>query len=191
MNIFRLVLYYIKYPFFLGHIVCYLISNNKSKIDKDVFINNKWRRCNSFKGINALVFLLQEDVFFRTLFYVRIGRLSYLISWLFKGDNTFHPNDRIGGGILLFHPYSTVLNAKSVGDNLVIHQCTTIGNKSNLKEDECPIIGANVQIGANACIIGSITIGDNSIIGAGSVVVKDVPANAIVAGNPAKIIRFI
>lgn len=48
----------------------------------------------------------------------------------------------------------------------------------------------NVTVGANAVIIGNITIGNNVIVGAGSVVVKDVPDNAIVAGNPARIIKF-
>ena len=46
-----------------------------------------------------------------------------------------------------------------------------------------------MNIGSNSCIIGHVTIGDNVIIGAGSIVVKDVPSNVVVAGNPAKIIR--
>ncbi len=48
-----------------------------------------------------------------------------------------------------------------------------------------------MNIGSNSCIIGHVTIGDNVIIGAGSIVVKDVPSNVVVAGNPAKIIRHI
>ena len=52
-----------------------------------------------------------------------------------------------------------------------------------------PIIGDNVYLGANVCIIGDIKIGNNVIVGAGAVVVKDVPDNCIVAGNPARIIR--
>ena len=53
-----------------------------------------------------------------------------------------------------------------------------------------PIIGNTVNLGANVVIIGNIHIGDNVIVGAGSVVVKDIPDNCIVAGNPARIIRF-
>lgn len=52
-------------------------------------------------------------------------------------------------------------------------------------------IGNNVWIGGKAIICPGVTIGDNSVIGAGSVVVKDVPANVVVAGNPAKIIRYM
>lgn len=54
-----------------------------------------------------------------------------------------------------------------------------------------PIIGNNVTLGASVTIIGEIHIGDNVIIGAGSVVVKDVPNNVVIAGNPAKIIHTI
>ncbi len=53
-----------------------------------------------------------------------------------------------------------------------------------------PIIGDNVSLGCNVTILGGIHIGNNVTVGAGSVVVKDVPDNCIVAGNPAKIIRF-
>lgn len=53
-----------------------------------------------------------------------------------------------------------------------------------------PIIGNNVIIGANCVIIGDVSIGDGAIIGAGSVVTKSVPQNAIVVGNPAKIIKY-
>ncbi|MDO5463801.1 MAG: DapH/DapD/GlmU-related protein [Akkermansia sp.] len=54
---------------------------------------------------------------------------------------------------------------------------------------DCALVGDNVEIGANVTIIGGVKIGNNSVIGAGSVVVKDVPANCVVAGNPAKIIK--
>jgi putative colanic acid biosynthesis acetyltransferase WcaB len=53
----------------------------------------------------------------------------------------------------------------------------------------CPIIGDRVDIGANSVILGPIRIGSDAVIGAGSVVVKDVPAGATVVGNPARVIR--
>lgn len=54
-----------------------------------------------------------------------------------------------------------------------------------------PIIGDYVVIGAHAIIIGPIMVGDHAVIGAGAVVIKDVPPYAVVAGNPAKIIKYI
>lgn len=64
--------------------------------------------------------------------------------------------------------------------------CTTLGKKG----DNRPVIGDNVSLGCNVTIIGGVHIGNNVTVGAGSVVVKDVPDNCIVAGNPAKVIRY-
>ncbi|WP_298533201.1 serine acetyltransferase [uncultured Algibacter sp.] len=97
---------------------------------------------------------------------------------------------KIGGGLVCFHPFSTVINAKSIGRNFEFRNGLTIGNKFN-DNNYLPVIGNNVTVGANVCIIGDIKIGDNVIIGAGSVVVKSVPSNTIIAGNPAKIIKSI
>lgn len=84
------------------------------------------------------------------------------------------------------HPYATILNAESIGSNFPCIHCTTIGAYKGR-----PIIGNNVSLGANVTIIGSVRIGYNVTIGAGSVVVKDIPDNCVAAGNPAKIIKFI
>ena len=89
--------------------------------------------------------------------------------------------------ISVAHPYATVLNAKKIGSNFSCKNNTTIGIK---RSNEKPTIGNHVQIGANAVIIGDIRIGDNVIVGAGAVVVKDIPDNAVVVGNPARIVRI-
>ena len=136
-----------------------------------------------------LLFLLHYDSCFRTLFYHRIGPMRFaLIGWYRPGDKYFRISrtTKIGKGFKLFHPYSTIVNAESLGDNCHIAQCTTIGYSSKGR----PTIGNNVGISAHCVIIGNITIGNNVIVGAGSVVVKDVPENCVVAGNPARIIRY-
>ena len=84
-----------------------------------------------------------------------------------------------------------VIGSKTVlGENVTIYQNVTTGNRfSNLGDGPAPVIGNNVIIFANACILGGITIGDNSVIGAHSLVLEDVPPNSVVYGVPAKVIK--
>jgi putative colanic acid biosynthesis acetyltransferase WcaB len=92
----------------------------------------------------------------------------------------------------LYHGQALVVNKTTIiGKNCVLRNSTTIGHKklADGTFSGCPRIGNHVDIGANVCIIGDITVGDNVIIGAGSVVTKDVPANCIVVGNPARILE--
>lgn len=72
-----------------------------------------------------------------------------------------------------------------MGKNCMVNQCVTTG----WSHEVVPTIGNNVWIAAGAVVIGPITIGDDVIIGANSVVTKDIPSHSIVAGNPGKIIK--
>lgn len=101
---------------------------------------------------------------------------------------------KIGKGLIIHHGRATVLNKKVVlGNNITLKHNTTIGNKEDLDGLDLgsPVIKDNVVIGPNSVILGPITIGENAIIGAGSVVTKDVEPFSIVAGNPAILIRKI
>ena len=97
----------------------------------------------------------------------------------------------IGKGLSLYHGQALVVNKSTViGAHCVLRNSTTIGHKklADGSFSGCPRIGNHVDIGANVCIIGDIIIGDNVIIGAGSVVTKDVPSNCTVVGNPARVL---
>ncbi len=174
---------------YVPHFIVYAIVGAQSKINSDLEaisgqLNIKLPR------IVQLLYQLHNNRYFRHVFYYRIGPMfDLLISWYRPGDKYFWIpfSTKIGSGIKYAHPYSTVLNAESIGDNFYCLHCTTIGKKG--PGERRPRIGNNVTVGCHAAIIGDITIGNNVTIGAGSVVVKDVPDNCIVAGNPARIIK--
>ncbi|WP_205625710.1 serine acetyltransferase [Mangrovimonas xylaniphaga] len=128
---------------------------------------------------------------FAMIFFWRLKRRPWYHG-LFTKD--FHckifKSTPIDGGMMCYHPFATVINAKSIGKNFQFRNGLTIGNKAN-DNSLIPTIGNDVTVGSNVAIIGDISIGDHVIIGAGSVVVKDVPSNVVIAGNPAKIIRSL
>lgn len=99
---------------------------------------------------------------------------------------------KIGKGFYIGHPTSIVISEGAIlGDNVRLLQCTTIGDNMHKAIDgrKSPIIGNNIDIGANVSIIGPVIIGDNVIIGAGSVVVKNISNNKVAVGNPAKEVK--
>ncbi|QEM11995.1 serine acetyltransferase [Mucilaginibacter rubeus] len=95
-------------------------------------------------------------------------------------------NTKVGAGLQIWHGSGLVVNFESViGENVLLRQSTTIGNK--YYGSKCPRIGNNVDIGAHCVIIGDVEVGDNSVIGAGTIVTKSIPANSVAYGNPVKI----
>ena len=100
-----------------------------------------------------------------------------------------NPACRIGKGIMLDHGTGIVVGeTASIGDNCSILQGVTLGGTGKESDDRHPKIGRNVLIGAGAHVLGNISVGDCSLIAAGSVVLKAVPAKTTVAGVPAKVV---
>lgn len=110
--------------------------------------------------------------------------------WVFnktKQDIKIRPETKIGYGLYIGHGGPVVINPTAIiGNNCNLSQFSTIGTNEN----HAATIGNNVYIGPNVCIVENVLIGDNVTIGAGSIVTKNVPKNATVVGNYAKIINY-
>lgn len=163
------------------HMLSYVCSKNRKHIAADVAAYKA-----EYKGGSLLSFLTFNKSF-RSLFYHRLGGLSKLISWLAPGQVTFtiSKTTRVGDGVLFFHSYGTILNAREIGEGCRIVCNITLGDKKGMT----PIIGKHVEILPGAVITGDVTIGDNCVIGPNAVVYKSVPANCVVVGNPAYILK--
>lgn len=117
--------------------------------------------------------------------------MQRLLEGVFFLYNSFIPYTcSIGDGTTFgYKGMGVVIHARAViGKNCTIAQQVTIGGRSGIYE--VPVIGDNVYLGAGCKILGNVKIGNNSIVGANSVVIHDIPENAVVAGVPAKILRI-
>jgi serine O-acetyltransferase len=100
-----------------------------------------------------------------------------------------HPGAQIGKSLFIDHGTGVVIGETAeIGDNCMLYQGVTLGGTSLSHGKRHPTLGDNVIVGVGAAILGAITVGDNARVGGGSVVVKDVPANATVVGIPARVV---
>ena len=103
---------------------------------------------------------------------------------------SLNPAGVIGPGFRLVHGGSVFLGGRMVmGSDCMVYHEVTIG-PSALSSMDYPVIGNRVRIFPGAKILGGITIGDDAVVGANAVVIEDVPSGAVVAGNPARIVRI-
>ena len=149
----------------------------------------------NFKGqfvlfLFRLAQLVNRSMISKVIFYPYLLLYRYWVDWVWGIE--LPRKLTVGKGLSLYHGHALVLNqGVIIGDNCTLRNSTTIGHKklADGTFSACPRIGNSVDIGANVCIIGDVEIGDNVAIGAGSVVIKSIPANSIAVGNPARILE--
>ena len=101
-----------------------------------------------------------------------------------------HPGATIGKGLFIDHGSGVIIGETAIiGDNVTLYQGVTLGGTGKETGKRHPTLEDNVMVSAGAKILGSFTIGENSKIGAGSVVLKPVPANCTVVGVPGRIVK--
>ncbi len=138
---------------------------------------------------------------FWAVFWYRIAHRLYLKKHYFlarffsqhaarRTGIEIHPGAQIGKGFFIDHGSGVIIGETTViGDNVTLYQGVTLGGTGKEKGKRHPTIGNNVMISTGAKVLGSFTIGDNSKIGAGSVVLEEVPPNCTVVGVPGRIVK--
>ena len=140
-----------------------------------------------YPGAHA-VFFHKISNFFWKLKPKLLGRIISNISRFLTGIE-IHPAVKIGKNFFIDHGMGIVIGETTViGDNVSIYQGVTLGGTKWEKRKRHPSISDNVVIGAVAKVLGPITVGKNSKIGANSVVTRNVPSNTVVVGIPARVV---
>ncbi len=139
-----------------------------------------------YPGVHALVFHRFAHAIWRRGFTVPARFVSHVARFLTGIE--IHPAARLGPGLFIDHGMGVVIGETAeVGENVTLLQGVTLGGTSLKREKRHPTLGNNVVVGAGAKIIGGFKIGDGSRIGAGSVVVREVPTNSVVVGVPGRV----
>jgi len=154
--------------------------------ERDPAARSTWEVLTCYPGLHALVlhrrasWCRRHGLHWLARFISHIGR--------FLTGIEIHPAAVLGPGLFIDHGMGVVIGETAeVGENVSILQGVTLGGTSVKREKRHPTIGDNVVIGSGAKIIGAFTIGAGSRIGAGSVVVREVPENCVVVGVPGRI----
>ena len=158
----------------------------RTVLERDPASRSRLEALLCYPGVHALAFHRIAHRLWHAGWFGSARFLSH-ISRFFTGIE-IHPAAKLGPGLFIDHGMGVVIGETSeVGRNVTIYQGVSLAGTSLKREKRHPTLGNNVVVGAGAKIIGGFTIGDNSRIGAGSVVVREVPPNSVVVGVPGRV----
>ena len=154
-------------------------------MDNDPAARSRLEVLLTYPGLHALWFhRLAHGLWRRDLYF--LGRLVSQFGRFFTGIE-IHPGARIGKCLVIDHGMGTVIGETAeIGDNVLLYHNVTLGGVDLIKMKRHPTLEDHVVVGAGAQILGPITIGAHSRIGANAVVVKDVPPESVVVGVPGR-----
>ncbi len=140
-----------------------------------------------YPGFHAvLVYRLAHWFWIRRLYF--LGRFTSHMGRALTGIE-IHPGAVIGKAFFIDHGMGVVIGETSeIGDNVTLYHGVTLGGTTWRKGKRHPTIGNNVVVGAGAKVLGPVKIGDNTRIGANSVVISEIPSNSVVVGIPGKVV---
>lgn len=164
-----------------------ILADLRAPLDRDPAARGWLDVALSYPGFHALVAHRLVHPLYR-LGVPILPRFFANLARFFTGIE-IHPGATIGKGTFIDHGSGVVIGETAqIGDGCTIYQGVTLGGTSLSHGKRHPTLGRNVVVGVNSTVLGAIVLGDNAKVGGGSVVVKDVPANATVVGVPARIV---
>ncbi|NLY20016.1 MAG: serine O-acetyltransferase [Tissierellia bacterium] len=161
----------------------------KAYKDKDPAAKGTFSLIINTPGLHAIFFhRISHFLYNRKAFF--LGRFISQISRFFTGIE-IHPGAKIGKRLFIDHGMGIVIGETTeIGDDVTLFHQVTLGGTGKDKGKRHPTVGDNVMISTGAKILGPIVIGENSKIGANSVILKDIPANATAVGIPGEVIKI-
>ncbi len=132
----------------------------------------------------------------RPAYWLYNHKCYFLARWIsqyakFRTGVEIHPGAKIGTGVFIDHGCGIVIGETAeVGDGCTLYQGVTLGGTGKDVGKRHPTLGKNVTVGSGAKVLGPFTIGDNTKIAAGAVVLEEIPANATAVGVPAKVVKL-
>ena len=142
----------------------------------------------TYSGLHAILAYRVAHKLYEKKLYLA-ARIISQTARFFTGIE-IHPGAKIGKGFFIDHGSGVVIGETTeIGDNCLVYQGVTLGGTGKDKGKRHPTLEDNVMVSAGAKILGSFTIGENSKIGAGSVVLKEVPPNCTVVGVPGRVVK--
>jgi serine O-acetyltransferase len=155
--------------------------------DQDPAARNYFEVILTYSGLHAIWAHRVAHAFFNRKFFF-LARLISQISRFFTGVE-IHPGAKIGRRFFIDHGMGVVIGETcEIGDNVTLFQGVTLGGTGKEKGKRHPTVKDNALIATGAKVLGSIVVGENSKVGAGSVVLKDVPPNSTVVGIPGRVV---
>lgn len=155
--------------------------------DQDPAARNSLEVILTYSGLHAIWGHRLAHAFYKRKFYF-LARVISQLSRFFTGVE-IHPGAVIGRRFFIDHGMGVVIGETcEIGDNVTIFQGVTLGGTGKEKGKRHPTIKDNALVATGAKVLGSIIVGENSKIGAGSVVLKDVPPNSTVVGIPGRVV---
>ena len=141
-----------------------------------------------YSGVHALMAYRVAHKLYISRHYFPARLISQLARFLTGIE--IHPGAKIGKGLFIDHGMGVVIGETTVvGDNCTVYQVVTLGGTGKEHGKRHPTLGNNVMVGAGARVLGPVTLGDNSKIASGAVVLRDIPPESTAVGIPAKVVR--